>query len=107
MAKLENIIRPVVFPKIRPPARVRSTLPEGEEAENVHVIRGGSGGFIDLPFSWSINTDRSKQQEVKRRVDEVRVHQMDEEGNVDEDIWIDVHLTNKLWMRQPGQAWHQ
>ena len=104
MAKLENIVRPVVFPNIRPPARVRSALPEGEEAEGEFVIRGGSGGFIDLPFSWSVNTARSKRTETKRRVDEVRVHKMDEEGNVNEDVWIDLHLTNKLWFKEAGAS---
>jgi hypothetical protein len=103
MAKFENIVRPVVFPNIRPPARVKSAELEGED-EAPHVIRGGSGGMTDLPSSWSMNTSRSKRRELKRRVDEVRVLKMDEDGNVDEDVWIDLHVTNKIWYREPGRS---
>jgi hypothetical protein len=103
MAKFETIVRPVVFPNIRPPARVRAAELEGED-EAPHVIRGQSGGVTDLPRSWSVNTSRSKRREIKRRVDEVRVFKMDENGNVAEDVWIDMHLTNKIWYREPGRS---
>ena len=40
-----------------------------------------------------------KQKEIKRRVDKVRVYQKDEDGNVNEEIWIDLYVTNKLWLK--------
>jgi hypothetical protein len=103
MATFETIVRPVIFPNIRP-AQVRPVAPESDPEKGFAHIHGASGTTVSLSSSWSVNTSRSKQQEVKRRVDEVRVFKMDDEGNVEEDTWIDLYLTNKLWLREPGAS---
>jgi hypothetical protein len=103
MATFETIVRPVIFPNIRP-AQVRPVTPESDPEKGFAHIHGASGKTVSLAYSWSYNKTKSKTQEVKRRVDEVRVYKMDENGNVEEDVWIDLHLTNKLWMREAGEG---
>lgn len=99
MAGFENIVRPVVFPNIRPsPAQSipAATAPD----QGVATIRGASGKSIDLSHSQSISSQAQQPTETQRRVDEVRVYQMDDNGDVNRDNFVDMDVANKIWMNE-------
>jgi hypothetical protein len=97
MAGFEVVVRPVVFPNIRP-APAQSRAPADDPTKGVCTIHGSSGKHIDLPFSWSISSSVSRPKEEKRRVDVARVYQKDDDGNVNEDNFVDVEVANRIWM---------
>jgi len=97
MAGLEVVVRPVVFPSIRPQA-ARVLPPADDPEKGFAVIHGNGGKHIDLNHSWSISASKSKPKETQRRVDEARVYQMDDDGEINEDNFIDIEIPNKIWM---------
>jgi hypothetical protein len=101
MAGFEVVVRPVVFPNIRP-APTRSLPPEDDPTKGFCVIKGSSGKVIDLPFSWSVSTSKTRPVETERRVDEVRSYQMEDDGTVNRKNFVDVEAANKITMREPG-----
>ena len=103
MATFETLVRPVVFPNIRP-QRAQSLAPEDDPTKGIAVIKGASGRVIDLPSSWSQQTTRERHVEIQRRVDEVRVSQMDDNGNVNEENFVDLFITNKAWFKKGGKT---
>lgn len=102
MAGFEVVVRPAVFPDIRP-APAQSQAPASDPTKDIAVIHGSSGQHIDLPFSWTVSTSTSRPKEKKRRVDTVRVYQKEADGTVNKENFIDVEVANKVWMEQQLQ----
>jgi hypothetical protein len=97
MAGFEIVVRPVVFPNIRPqPAR--SLPPANDPDQGFAVIRGNGAKALTLSDSWSISTSSSRPTETERRVDEMRVHQMDNNGKVNKKNFVDIEVTNRIKM---------
>jgi hypothetical protein len=97
MANFEVVVRPVVFPNIRP-APAQPQAPADDPSKDLAVIHGASGQHIDLPFSFSVSTSTARPHETKRRVDVARIYNKDDAGNVDKDTFIDVEVANRIWM---------
>jgi len=106
----ETVVRPVVFPDIRPaPAQPQPPATE-DPKKGIATIHGSNGKFLDLTYSWTINSSQSNPTETQRRVDVVRVYQMtDDSGgssvaravaadNVNKDNFVDIEVANKVWM---------
>jgi hypothetical protein len=98
----EVVVRPVVFPNIRPAPAQSSPAPDNAES-GIATINGSSGQFLDLQYSWSASTSQSKARETKRRYDTARVYQMDDEGNVNKDNFVDINVANKSWYKDGNQ----
>lgn len=94
----EVVVRPSVFPDIRP-APAQTLRPADDPDKGFCVIRGNPAKSMDLTTSWSRSTSKSHQVETQRRFDEVRVYQMDDDGTVNRDNFVDVEVANKIWMR--------
>ena len=105
MARFEVLVRPVVFPNIRP-ASARSLPPEDNPSEGFAVIRGNGASIMNNSFNWTETISQSKRTETQRRVDEARIHQMDDNGTVNQDNFVDVDVANKVWFAagQKGSA---
>jgi hypothetical protein len=99
MAGFEVVVRPVVFPDIRP-APARSLPPADDPAKGMCVITGTGSFPVQLSFSTSVSTSKSKPVETERRSDEVRVYQMDDDGTVNKDNFVDVKAANRIKMRR-------
>ena len=95
MANFEVVVRPVVFPNIRPaPARV---LPrENDPEKGFAVIRGNPATHIDLPYSYSMNATSSRSVETEREVDTVRVYQEEDDGTINRDNFVDIEIPHKI-----------
>jgi hypothetical protein len=96
MAGFELIVRPVVFPNIRPaPAQV---LPaEDDPTQGMAVIGGSPRRKLSASYSWSINMSRQKpHKENKRQYNKERVYQQDDQGNINKNNFIDVERLRKV-----------
>jgi hypothetical protein len=99
MASFETVVRPVVFPDIRP-SQGRTVPPKADDPkQGICEITGSSGKAIDLPYSWSVSSSESRPTESRRRVDVARVYQKEDDGTVDRDNFVDINVANKIWMR--------
>jgi hypothetical protein len=92
----EVVVRPVVLPNIRPIAkRVLSAKDDPEKGKA--TIGGGGGGLLGASLSWSASVTRQMpEEESKRVVDEERVYQVDKQGNVNKQNYIDVERVKKV-----------
>jgi hypothetical protein len=104
MAGLEVVVRPVVFPDIRP-APPRSLPAADDPTKGFAVIRGNGARAISLSNSWSSSVTSGQAKEIKRRVDVARVYQKTDDGKVNKDNFVDIEVANRIWMEGPsGQS---
>jgi hypothetical protein len=103
MGNFETIVRPVIFPNIRP-AAPRTVAPESDPEKGLARINGQGGTIVSLPYNFTQNISTTKQKEMKRRVDRVRVYQKEADGTVNKENFIDVEVTNKLWLKESGRG---
>jgi hypothetical protein len=101
MAGFETIVRPVVFPSIRPqPAR--SLPPEDDSEQGFATISGSSGSLIGISYSYSVSLSRSiAAKEEKRSSDEVRVFQKEADGKINRDNYVDVKVAKNILTAVP------
>lgn len=96
MAGFEVVVRPVVFPNIRPTA-AGALAPEANPDSGVAVLNGSGGKLLDLPRSWSISvTHRREQQETKRQYDRKKVYQKNDDGSINKDNFVEVEVLKKV-----------
>lgn len=100
MASFEVVVRPVVFPNIRP-APARSLPPEDDPTKGFAIIRGNGGQIVNNSKSVSLTLSRSRANETQRRVDDVRVYQQEDGGTINRDNFVDVQVANKIWSEEP------
>jgi len=125
MAKgLEGVVRPVIFPDIRP--RPRPALPpQDDPTKGFAVIQGNPAGSTSNSYSFSVNASYTRPMEKERRVDEVRVYQKGgggsgeasafaasarapavsaraASGGINRDNFVDIQVANKITMEEPG-----
>jgi hypothetical protein len=110
MANFETVVRPVVFPNIRP-APPRVLPPEADDpTKGFATIRGNGGKHIDLTQSTTISMSKSRGTESERRVDVMRVYQEEEDGTVNKSNFVDVENATKITVRESvdyKRTWYQ
>ena len=89
MAGFEVIVRPVVFPNIRP-LPSRSLPPVDDATAGQAVLSGSSGQVIALTHSYSASVSSQGGRETERTFDEARVYQQNADGSVNKDSYVDV-----------------
>lgn len=102
MAGLEVVVRPIVFPDIRP-APARSLPPQDDPEKGFAVIKGNGAKSLTLSDSFSMSMSKSSPTETQRREDEVRTYQMDDDGTVNKNNFIDTRVANKIWTKDGGE----
>jgi hypothetical protein len=93
MASFETVVRPVVFPDIRPQAP--RSLPPDDDSSGM-VIRGNPAKSFDLSYSYSFNASSNSNRETEREVDTMRIYQHDNHDN-----YIDVDVATRVNKRGP------
>lgn len=105
MANFEVVVRPVVFPNIRPQAP-RVLPPEDDPEKGICVIRGNPAKSFDLSYSYSFNASGGGNAEVARIIDEGRVYQEDDDGEINHENFVDIEVAKKIRKRGPkGDDW--
>ena len=90
----ETIVRPAVFPNIRP-APARLSLPGDAPDKGVATLGGSGGGVIDLPWSESFSMSRG-HHETKRTFEKVRMPYTNPDGTLDWSHYIEFEIATKF-----------
>jgi len=101
MAGLEVVVRPFVFPDIRPRAK-QSLPPQDDPEKGFAKIDGQPAQQVSLSHSMSVSSSHNRPVEVSRRVDEARVYQEEDDGTLNRDNFVDMKVANKITMREEG-----
>jgi 3-dehydroquinate synthase class II len=103
MAGFEVVVRPMIFPNIRPASRPSVVPAETDPEKGLVVIRGASGKTIDLPYSYSRSfTVTYAKKEKERKFDVARIYQKQDNGEVNRDNYVDVEVAKRITMKESG-----
>jgi hypothetical protein len=97
MAGFEIVVRPAVFPDIRP-APAQPVPPADDPDKGFATIHGNGAKQVDLSYSYSGSASTSQHTEIKRREDEGRVYQKEDNGKINKKNFVDIRKANKVWM---------
>ena len=100
MAGFEIVVRPVVFPDIRP-APAQPVPPADDPDKGFATIKGNGAKTVGLSYSYSVSASSSQRTEFQRRVDEARVYQKKKDGTINKKNFVDLEVANKVWMKGP------
>jgi hypothetical protein len=100
MAGFETVVRPAVVPNIRPSA-AQKVVAFDDPGQGFAIIHGNPAKQLNLTTTTSVSISRNNGQEVERRVDRMRVYQVDESGNVNKGNFVDVEVANRLRVKDP------
>jgi hypothetical protein len=101
MAGFEVVVRPVVFPNIRPP-RARVIVSADTPEKGVATLNGSGTQTVALPYNYSMNFSRAKDhvQEQERVVDTARVYQKEQAADGGETVnranYLDVDAVRRI-----------
>lgn len=101
MAGLEIVVRPLIFPDIRPRAR-QSLPPQDDPEKGIAVISGNPAQSASLSNNWSLSTSMQKAVEKLRHVDQARTYQKDDDGTVNKANYVDTEVAKKIVMEEPA-----
>jgi hypothetical protein len=105
MAGFEVVVRPAVFPDIRPPP-ARSLPIEDAPDKGIAVINGIGNSIIDLTYSFSSSWTRARLVESRRTFDTVRVYARrgsGSSGSVDKSTYVDFEVATAIDYFDNGQ----
>lgn len=101
MAGFETIVRPVVFPNIRPQSP-RVLPPEDDPTQGFCTITSSGYDTITRTLSWSVSVSRSVGHvEQKRISDEVRVYQEEDDGTINRENFVDLRFVKGMRLVDP------
>ena len=99
----ETVVRPVVFPNIRP-APARALRIEDAPDKGIAVITGGSNSVVDLPYSYSGSWSKSRMVEVKRKYDKARVYYSRPDGSIDKSKYWEFEVLRSIEFLENGST---
>lgn len=100
MAGFEVVVRPVVFPDIRP-APAQPVPPADDPDKGFATIHGNGGHQFSTSSSYSASASSSQRSETERRVDEARIYQKEESGKINKKNFVDIEAVNRVKMKGP------
>jgi hypothetical protein len=100
MAGFEIIVRPAIFPDIRP-APAQPVPPKDDPTKGFATIHGNGARSISLSYSYSSSITSSQRSEIERRVDEARIYQKDDKGKINKKNFVDIEAVNRLKVKGP------
>jgi len=97
----ETVVRPVVFPSIRPPP-ARALRIEDAPDKGLAVITGGSNSVVDLPYTESTSWSASRLVEVRRRFDKARIYYTRPDGTLDKSKYWEFEVLRSVEYLENG-----
>src|SRR5262245_40748065 len=95
---LEVVVRPVVLPNIRPQAP-QSLPPLDDPDKGWCTIQGNPASEVTTSNSFSTSMSKSVNVETERTEDEARVYQMNDDGTVTRENFVDVRVATRIKLR--------
>ena len=95
----ESVVRPAVFPNIRP-APALPSLPGDDPSKGIAAITGSGGSLIDLPWSESFSITRS-HKETKRTFAKARIPYSRPDGTLDLNQYVELEIATKIDFNDP------
>jgi hypothetical protein len=102
MASFEIVVRPAVFPDIRP-APAQPVPPADDPEKGFATIHGNGGHQWSTSSSYNASASSSTHSEIERREDEMRVYQKSEDGKINKKNFVDVRAPNRIKMKGPPE----
>src|SRR5262245_10652771 len=105
----EVVVRPVVFPNIRP-TQARALPPADDPSKGICEIKGTGSFVVNSSHSASFSGSFGRTREIKRQVDVARVYQERDDGSINKENFVDIEVANKIWQRgarAPAQGMSQ
>jgi hypothetical protein len=100
MAGFELVVRPAIFPDIRP-APAQPVPPADDPTKGFATIKGNGAKTVGLSYSYSSSISSSQRSEVERRVDEARIYQKNDKGKINKKNFVDIEAVNRVKMKGP------
>ena len=100
MAGFEIVVRPVVFPDIRP-GPAQPVPPADDPDKGFATIHGNGGHQFSTSSSYSSSLSSSQRSEIERREDEARVYQKKDDGTINKKNFVDIRAANRIKMKGP------
>ena len=97
----ETVVRPVVFPNIRP-AAARALRIEDAPDKGIAVNTGGSNSVVDLSHNYSASWSKSRMVEVKRTYDKARVYYTNPDGTLDKSRYWEFEVLRSIQYLENG-----
>jgi hypothetical protein len=91
----EIVVRPAVFPNIRPPAARALPITDAPD-KGLAVITGGSNSVVDLPYSESQSWSKNRMVEVKRTYDKARIFYTRPDGTLDKSQYWEFEVLRSI-----------
>jgi hypothetical protein len=102
MAGFEVVVRPAVFPDIRP-APAQPVPPADDPTKGFATIHGNGAQILSVSYSYSSSASSNTHSEIERREDEARVYQKTDDGKINKNNFVDVRAVNRLKEKGPPE----
>jgi hypothetical protein len=102
MAGFEVVVRPVVFPNIRP-APAQPVPPADDPTQGFATISGNGAQILGVSYSYSSSASSNTHSETERREDEARVYQKTDDGKINKNNFVDVRAVNRIKEKGPPE----
>ena len=104
----ETVVRPAVFPNIRPPAARALAIEDAPDKGLAVITGGGVSGVINLPHSESHSWTRTRVVEVKRHFSKARIYYTRPDGTLDYSKYWEFEVLTAIEYLENGQtSWGQ
>ena len=100
---LETVVRPVVFPDIRPPPARTTPIMDAPD-KGLAVITGGSNNLVDMPYSEQHSWSSSRKVEVKRTYDKARMYWTRQDGTIDYNNYWEFEVLRSIEFIENGKT---
>jgi hypothetical protein len=100
MAGFEIVVRPAIFPDIRP-APAQPVPPADDPNKGFATIHGNGGHQFSTSSSYSVSASSSQRSETERRSDEARIYQKEDNGKINKKNFVDLRAPNRIKMKGP------
>ena len=100
----ETIVRPAVFPNIRPAAARTLPIADAPDKGLAVISGGGASSVISLPYSETHSWTKSRMVEVKRHFDKARIYYTNPDGTINRNEYWEFEVLTRIEYLENGHT---